>query len=188
MRPATYLGALFAALAAGWTIPADQPDGVYRVSYDANGTAAHTLIAPPLTPEEKRSLLLAPKPARSPPSRIAGRQSDATYCGSTSDAALHHQSTDNAVQALKNQCNPGGIASGYDFYSIAGSTVAYVCNFGSTSWTCTVNDLTNDYAHITNICGWYQSGWRIRWPATNRGAQIGYEPSWENFCGRGTSG
>ncbi|EAQ85485.1 predicted protein [Chaetomium globosum CBS 148.51] len=167
MRPATYLGALFGALfagpAAGWTIPADQPDGVYRVSYDANGTVAHTLIAPPLSPEEKRSLLSAPKPGRSLPSRITGRQ-------------------------LSNQCNPGGIARGYDFYSIAGTTVAYVCNFGSTSWTCTVNDLTNDYAHITAICGWYQSGWRIRWPATNRGAQIGYEPSWENFCGRGIDG
>ncbi|EAQ87464.1 predicted protein [Chaetomium globosum CBS 148.51] len=62
------------------------------------------------------------------------------------------------MHALKNQYNPGGIAAGYDFYSIAGTRVTYVCNIGSASWTCTVNDLTNDHAHTTQVCGWHKSG------------------------------
>lgn len=188
MHPPTYLILLAATVAAsGFTVPAGQPDGVYAVSYDDNGTAIHTIIGEAVSQEELSQIITArdPEPELKSPSRILGkRQSDATYCGS-SFQNLDHGDTDAAVEALKRQCNPGTVPGGLDFYSIAGSVVAYVCNHGSVNWVCTRNGLTNDFALITNTCGLYKAGWRVRWTQGNQGAQTGYEVSHAKFCGRG---
>lgn len=173
-------------MASGFIVPSDQPDGVYGVSCAENGTETHTLLARALSEEEFAQLTArnAHEELTKPPSRIVSRQSDATYCGS-SQQNLDPGSTDKAVGALKDQCKPGAINSGLNFYSKSGSTVVYICNYGSNAWLCTRDDLTRDYAQITSICGRYKSGWRVRWPQGNTGAQTGYETVNAKFCVRG---
>ncbi|KAK4241746.1 hypothetical protein C8A03DRAFT_40840 [Achaetomium macrosporum] len=180
---------LLSGLVAGFTIPADQPDGVYGVTFDNDGKAIHTLIGPPLNQTEVAQLLAAraaaPEPMIPSASRIHARQKDATYCG---NYGLDHASTDAAVEALKFHCQPGAVNAGMDFYSISGSTVAYICNIGKKGWVCQRSDLTSDYAHITDVCGWYMSGWRQYWRDGDTGAQTGYEDRNANFCDRGIDG
>jgi hypothetical protein len=170
-------------MVAGVTVPQDQPDGVYTVTYDSDGNANHTLIAPPLSKEEVARRVAARGLESVNPSRILARQKDSTDCG---NYGLDRASTDAAVEMLKGQCTPyGSISSGYNFYSISGSTVAYICNVHWNAWTCFRDDITNDLRHITNICGLYMSGWRRYYRDGNTGAQTGYEDRNAEFCDRG---
>ncbi|KAK3303447.1 uncharacterized protein B0T15DRAFT_513625 [Chaetomium strumarium] len=186
MHPAALL-LLLPGLVAGFTIPADQPDGVYIVNFSNDGEAIHTLIGPPLNQTEVAQLAARAAAPRKPmtPSRIHVPRAPGIGCGNYD---LDHGSTDAAVEALKFQCQPGAINRGMDFYSIAGSTVAYICNYGSNAWACQRSDITNDLQLITNVCGWYRAGWREYWRDGNTGAQTGYENRDANFCGRGIDG
>ncbi|KAH8889210.1 hypothetical protein GQ53DRAFT_825529 [Thozetella sp. PMI_491] len=169
---------LFLNAVVGFTIPADQEDGVYMVHYDDAGEAVHTWLHGPVNESEiteaatKRDGLL----------RIARRDSDSVDCGGYD---LAHADTDNAVEALKRQCDPSGaISQGLDFYSIAGSTVAYECNFGNKAVICTRNEQGGSFDKITGVCGSYRAGWRT---IQNSAAwySIGYEDRGAKFCGRG---
>lgn len=196
MRAPAYLALLTAMVAShaaamaaagphsGFTVPKGQPNGVYSVSYDTNGTAIHTLIAEPLTDQEFASHQAAA--ARAPHARaLQSRQSDSTSCGGY---GLNPGDTDRANAGLGVQCTPGAVSIGRDFYSIWGSVVSYVCNYGSTGWVCWASDLSADYVRITQTCGNYNAGWRVRWLSGSTGAQSGYEGSGARFCGRGTNG
>jgi hypothetical protein len=166
--------------ALGFTIPEGQADGVYSVSYNAEGLPIHHFISgavkgsvSPYVSERELS----------GKSFLHARRTDARKCEGHD---LDHGSTDGAVEALKQQCDPaGGIGGGRDFYSVSGSTVAYICNYNSASVVCTRNLLTDSYSAITSACGLYRSGWR---DLTGNGYRysIGYEPFGNNFYGRGT--
>ncbi|KAH7123524.1 hypothetical protein B0J11DRAFT_506596 [Dendryphion nanum] len=175
---------LFVATVAstGFTIPSDQPNGVYTVTYDAEGRAIHTLIGSPVNHTEG-----SPNPlvSRSPNKlSLLARQADAVHCGGYD---LNRPNTDNAVEALKNQCSPGAIGGNLNFYSISGSTVAYVCNYNGAAVACTRNEIGESADRITGVCGSYRAGWRnlVR---DGRNIQIGYENTGSKFCGRGTLG
>jgi hypothetical protein len=190
--------AAFAATAAatGFTIPGDQPEGVYIVSYDNQDEPIHEFIsslgveggssiAPDnsteidvILKEEKEGLAAK----RSLYHRLHRRESDDRNCGGND---LDHN-TDMVVEALKRQCDPAGAIGGAkDFYSIIGSTVAYVCNFKTHKPVACWRDLlTASFTAITETCGAYRSGWRIM-KAKDYHFSIGYEPADKKFCGRG---
>jgi hypothetical protein len=173
MYSPAYLILLFTvtAIAAGFTVPKDQPDGVYSVSYE-NGTDVHTLIAPAVSQAEVAHITAArDRQIRSQKSRLDARQYDDTSCSGYE--MKDHGACDAAVEALKNQCNPGAINTGKDFYSISGDVVAFLCNMGKNAWVCRRNDITDDYAWITKVCGWYISGYRNRGSGDSR-ISIGY--------------
>jgi hypothetical protein len=155
------------AIATGFTIPTNQPDGVYEVSYDASGHAAHVFIAEAVAVSQAQNL---------------ETRNDGVECGGYS---LNGGNTDSAVDALKRQCDPRGtIGKGLDFYSISGTTVAYVCNFGNGAIPCFRGDITKSYESITNACGRYQAGWRTLNNSTHW-YSTGYEHTGAFFCGRG---
>ncbi|KAM7205687.1 hypothetical protein V8F33_001013, partial [Rhypophila sp. PSN 637] len=147
----------------GFSIPPGTANGVYSVHLDANDTAIHTLLAPALSGEE-HAQLSSREPARlsSALSRITARQS------------------------LKNQCTPVGAVNGNrNFYSIYGTTVAYICNMNKDAWTCQRHEVETAYPAITSFCGWYKAGWRNEERPGKGWASTGYERTGSNFCGRG---
>jgi len=190
--------AAFAATAAavGFTIPEGQPEGVYMVSYNDQDEPIHEFIssleveggssiAPDnsteidvILEEEKEDMEVK----RSLYHRLHRRESDDRNCGGND---LDHN-TDTVVEALKRQCDPAGaIAGGKDFYSIIGSTVAYVCNFKfHKPLACWRDQLTASFTAITEACGSYRSGWRIL-KGEDYYYSIGYEPADKKFCDRG---
>ncbi|KAK4215833.1 hypothetical protein QBC37DRAFT_371563 [Rhypophila decipiens] len=164
--------------------PPGTANGVYSVHLDANGTAIHTLLAPALSGEELAQLS-SREPARlsSALSRITARQVSAGGCHTYE---LDHGSTDIAVESLKNQCTPVGAVNGNrNFYSIYGTTVAYICNMNKDAWTCQRHEVEAAYAAITSFCGWYKAGWRNEERPGKGWASTGYELTGSNFCGRG---
>ncbi|CAG8974526.1 hypothetical protein HYALB_00005796 [Hymenoscyphus albidus] len=92
-----------ASIQASWTVPADQPDGVYSVSVDEAGIAHHELLEPPTV--ERRALVnsaISPKPA------LLSR-ADITI-------NLNHGDTDAVVGNLKSQCGSGGVMGAHLSY------------------------------------------------------------------------
>lgn len=195
MRYSSALIALFASLVSantgvpvpdeGFTIPANEGDGVYSVYINENGTAVHELIAPALSAKEKREIAARDPTVLSGVSRIEARQHEALTCGGY---GLDRWSTDWAVEGLNRQCNPGAINGWRSFYAIEGSTVAYICNLAGDGWVCKRDEVSADFAHITRFCGSYRAGWKNKSWHANLAAQIGYEDKGARFCGRGTSG
>jgi hypothetical protein len=163
-----YPSILFAAtaMATSFTIPPNQIDGVYEVSFDHSGRPTHTFLREITNTTEPHHLTT---------------RDDGSYCGNYN---LDPLSTDRAVAALKAQCNPGAVGNGLDFYSISGSTVAYFCNFGAAATVCQSGEIGDSYARVTNACGRYRAGWRSIHDS-GRWISIGYEASNARFCGRG---
>ena len=172
--------ALFIGAVAGFTIPQGQPDGVYAVSSDAKGVDVHTFLSAPVNSTE--ALSISATAAKFPRRGLAARQTQEIGC---QHYELNHVNTDEAVEALKRQCGPGAINSGYNFYSISGSTVAYICNMGHTAVICESNGVGEVFGRITGVCGRYGAGWETRWADRNTGATTGYEDRSAKFCGRG---
>jgi hypothetical protein len=168
--------------ANGFTIPDNLQDGVYAVSYDAGGEAIHTLIRGPVDtsgdalPRDRYA-----RAADSRPSLFARLSEDSVQCASY---GLDHSSTDNAVEALRRQCNPGAVGQGLDYWSMSGSTVAFFCNFGGTGTLCLLNEINDSFGRITNFCGSYTAGWR-NIKDDSRSVSIGYDDRNTRFCGRG---
>jgi hypothetical protein len=172
------------APAFAFTIPERQPDGVYQVSSDVDGHDIHTFLRGPATSQElacfsQRNFEDADLDQKS---HLSVRQSDHIDCGGYS---LEPAGTDSAVAAHKAQCNTGAVGVGLDFYSIAGTTVAYFCNFGSAAQDFQVDEITDSYSRITGTCGLCYSGWRTI-QNTALWVLIGYEDRNSKFCGRGT--
>ena len=157
--------ALFAGMVAttaafdGFIVPRDAADGVYSSYLDANSEPVHEFVAPALTKDEVAELAAREPPATgSSPSRITARFYDSIECAGYE---LNHPDTQAAVTKLKNQCTPqGAINSGRSFWSKHGGVVAYICNFGSSAWSCNPKDINADFQAITSKCGSYKSGWR----------------------------
>ncbi|TRX88846.1 hypothetical protein FHL15_010305 [Xylaria flabelliformis] len=150
--------------ATGFRVPEGQPDGVYRVNYDSAGSAVHTWLRAPVGTTDQ-------VPTSGTTRSMHVRDYDYIDCGGY---GLNSGDTDRAVASLKAQCNPGAVNSGYDFYSISGSTVAYICDLGGSAIVCQQSELANSYAKITGTCGRYGSGWETVDTAAYK-YQIGYE-------------
>jgi hypothetical protein len=167
-----------AVASTGFTVPNSQADGVYQVTYDVEGLPVHTFLHGPITATEPRSLKPAVAKKRS---TLKARQADRLSCGNDQ---LNHGNTDEAVQALMGQCAPTAIGGNRDFYSIAGSVVAYICNYNGAAVACSRDETWDSLQKVSVFCGAYWSGWRN---INNNGKniQIGQEPKSAKFCGRG---
>ena len=175
---------LLAASAAGFTIPDGQPDGVYSVHIDANGTEIHTLLS---LPDEinnaslPRSIVVNAKDVRK---RQQADDFDVVCAGYD----LGPGDTDTANALLDMQCGSGSIVKwGEDFYAISGCTVAYFCNFSDTFIiaVCSAYERGQADLAITNACGLYRAGWTDG--DEDILADINYSYGYENFCGSGSS-
>ncbi|KAF2111395.1 hypothetical protein BDV96DRAFT_602997 [Lophiotrema nucula] len=184
MRVFQYLPILIAtATSRGFTIPDGQPEGVYQVSYDANGNAIHTFLHGPINHTESTSLdSKAIRAASYGGSPLLARQSEEVHCASY---ALPQQDTKDAIEGLKRQCDTGVIRGNLNFYSWIGGTVVYLCNLNATPTTCNRNDIDYSVNRIAGICTSYTSGWNIR-RRRGRDVSIGYERTGSNFCARGS--
>ncbi|CAG8971513.1 hypothetical protein HYALB_00005409 [Hymenoscyphus albidus] len=168
-----------AAAATGFTVPEDQADGVYAVVYDNNGEAVLNQLRGPATEielvESKHRSLARPLTERD----IVQQKYD---CASPI-LDLNPGDTDSAVAALERQCNPGAVGKDLDFYSKAGNTVAFFCNFGSAATNCLANEIGDQLFQITLRCGRYRAGW---WTMQDkdRWVSLGYDAANSHFCGR----
>lgn len=174
---------LTSVAATGFTIPDNLQDGVYAVSYDAEGKATHTFLRGPLDASE--AALPKHRYARDADTRspLFTRNEDSLHCAQPK-YELDHTSTDNAVNALRSQCNPGAVGQGLDYWSMSGSTVAYFCNLGGTGTLCQLNEINDSFNRITGYCGSFWAGWR-NIDDGSRSISIGYEDRYTKFCGRG---
>lgn len=109
----------------------------------------------------------------------------ATWCGCGFD--MNHGNCDAAVADLIEQTGHGDGVScnlGDSYYSIRGDVVAFACNNWPTSVDTSADkfqwtdwQLTNSYATITKLCGWYVAGtnnwdggwWKIDFNTPNIG-------------------
>ncbi|KAJ7720758.1 hypothetical protein DFH07DRAFT_760708 [Mycena maculata] len=155
---------LFVSAAVCFTVPANQPAGVYMVTYNADGTETHALLS-------------------------------LTETNGTIPAATARSATPSAkFGASKRQISGGTntiFCGGRDFYSIAGCTVAYFCNYRDTADTCFQYEWVNVIQNaVTPTCGSYWTGWD-QFNSEARQNQYGYENlcgAGNNYCGRGTNG
>ncbi|KAF4617072.1 hypothetical protein G7Y89_g15075 [Cudoniella acicularis] len=176
-----------AATSQGFTIPDNQPNGVYKVSVDANGVETHTLLRGLIenytyvsTEPNKPLPTLHATSAKFRRQDLTGQNNIA--CGGYS---LVTSDVVSAVGNLEAQCGNGAfVGGGKNFYSITGGTVAYFCNFSGGTNNCYASEMVEAAERITNDCGSSNGGWDI---VPDRQCQYGYERQPGNhFCGRGT--
>ncbi|KAJ7465394.1 hypothetical protein B0H11DRAFT_2049823 [Mycena galericulata] len=183
---------LFVSAAVCFTVPANQPAGVYMVTYNVDGTETHSLLS--LT-ETNGTVPAATARSATPSAKFGASKrqipggNNAISCGGYE---LNHGDTDAAYNALGQQCGGGAsVQSGRDFYSIAGCTVAYFCNYGAYADTCFQYEWVNVIQNaVTPDCGSYWAGWD-QFYSSARQNQYGYEDvcgAGGNYCGRGTNG
>lgn len=155
------------------------------MSTDDSGNSVHTLVGPAVKD-------FKPRGDSSKRSNIKRTLQGANNigCGGT-DFSGSPGTTNDAVAALKFQCNGGPtggglVRPGKDFYSVGGKMVAYFCNFSTMDNNCYGDEVDDAIANrITARCGSYQSGWDL---IPDRAAQYGYEDISAKFCGRGRNG
>ena len=166
--------------AAAWTVPADQPDGVYSVQADEFGGFKHTLIRHTATATATNATPnLTTRSAKFHPKRD-NTGSNNIDCGGY---ALSPSDLANAQRELENQCGNGAfVQGGLDFYSITGDSVVYYCNFSDDINNCFASEASDAFARIVSDCGPNNAGWDTI-PA--RSDSYGYESVGANFCGRG---
>lgn len=156
-------------------------DGVYKVSTDASGLSTHTPISPIIKTAFKPR---GTNTKRSNAKRVLQGAHDIGCSG----YGFLGVDADNAVQALKNQCQGGSTGGGevsanLDFYSVFGSVVAYFCNYSSLSNHCYQDEIQDAIqTRISAQCGSYVAGWDI---VIDRALEYGYQSPSSNFCGRG---
>ncbi|KAI0401898.1 hypothetical protein F4802DRAFT_600582 [Xylaria palmicola] len=175
MRFASLIPLLISSTKA-FTIPEGQPDGVYQVTKDANGTEIHTLLGE-LEEFESGSAHHGRRAVSA--SEAAGT----VICGGYQ---LPHGDADAAWTSLGNMCGNGAhvLARG-DVYALSNCVVAYFCNQGDHAVYCFSSDKDQGVRDITNSCGSYWSGWEFTHPPTGQ-VQVGYEDvcgAGKNFCG-----
>ncbi|KAJ7501907.1 hypothetical protein B0H11DRAFT_2275073 [Mycena galericulata] len=184
---------LFVSAAVCFTVPANQPAGVYMVTYNADGTETHSLLSLTETngtvpAETVRSAAPSAKFGASK-RQISGGQ-NLIGCG---DYELAHGDADTVYNALGQRCGGGAsVAGNTDIYATAACTVAYFCNFSSNGDTCFEYEWVNVIqGTITPRCGSYYAGWD-QFEGAARQNQYGYEnfcAEGKNFCGgRGING
>ena len=166
--------------AAAWTVPEGQPNGVYSVFTDNSGVSIHTLIR--LITDTNATTELTTRSAKFYPKRQGlNPGSNEIGCGGY---ALSNSDNAAASGALEAQCGNGAfVRAGYDFYSIAGGSVIYFCNYSGQTNQCFRSEAVDAFQRITAECGEGVAGWD-QVPARND--QYGYERTGSKFCGRRT--
>ncbi|KAF4869244.1 hypothetical protein CGCSCA1_v011637 [Colletotrichum siamense] len=176
-------------LDGGFSIPDDIPDGVYSISYDDSGLAVHTAI------EDLEVRDIGAVPSIETRDRAGGatlgKRDWYHDCGGIQN--MDHGATDRAVDSLKWECGGGKeIGVGERLYGISSGggqrVVAFFCLFShrGNRRSCYSDEAAQRFASITNVCGWYVSGWTDWWSGSTKEYTYGYHVLGDNnnFCGR----
>lgn len=172
------LAALLTGPALAFRVPQGQPDGVYSVHLDANGTEFHQWLADPS----------APLPNTPPSISKRTPQLSESYLVNCWGRNLDHEATDAANADLDRQCSTGVLVSrGNSIYAKRGGVVAFACNRRADytvrceGW---VRSMCSE--RITGRCGRYVSGecWADpqAWGPGN--SNYGYAEENAGFCQR----
>lgn len=148
-----------AAQTSGFTIPHDQPDGVYNVVTHPDGAEEHILMGTiDYTPAVARSGRT--KDIKDIESREALDGEVPNYVGCYgSNGPLSIPDTDAANNALDAQCSHfNDLGYRKSFYSKSGCIVAYFCNFQA-GWGCSPGTRQDWSRRITDQCGNYIGGY-----------------------------
>ena len=139
-----------AAAQSGWQIPQDQPDGVYSVSKNADGSFEHTQVATS-APARIRGMTRLEE--------VAAPNLDKRQISSTCQSYSLDPSTNNLVfGSFISRCPSSTIGDG--LYVTENDVVVYWCNYGS-------NQCNTTYAHIgiqtalSARCGSFVAGWYV---------------------------
>lgn len=187
---------LLSGAAHAFVVPADQPNGLYAVVTQADGQDVHIPIDG-LSNQEVVEVIAAhnitipttkpnlPARARSSSSFMSKKERrDVTDTVSCANYRLNEGDCDAAVNGLDNNCGDSKfLPPGTKFYYVAGSVVAYMCDFGRDGSTCSRGLIDDSNRRITSSCGLYVAGWR-----TQQGPTWWYSNGYENrgdggFCG-----
>lgn len=186
MYIATLLLLLTIPAVLGFTIPKDQPDGLYSVSYDDAGVEIHTLIQLYADFVEHRDVDTARRNATS--ENLEKRQ-----CGGSADidrgttvclgVFLNSRDTDSANGVLDATCGTGfTVKPGSSTYAKVECTAAYFCNFGDFDDLCyrAEREAVADNK-INPTCVPYWAAYLHTYPlGTNR---RDFEYGWVDICG-----
>lgn len=151
-----------------FVIPKGQPDGVYLARVDGSGNEIHERLsdAPEISAREANPL---------------ERRAAQAWCGC--GIILNNGDTDVANRNLANRLQRGtNIGAHQSLYSVAGSAVAFACNYSGGSKVFSGDVIGQNNAKITAACGRYTAG---SWGEGGSWA-TGYMRSGENggnFCG-----
>jgi hypothetical protein len=158
-----------------FTIPRGQPDGIFSVYIDANGTETHSRLAYASTTIPSTFSTISKR------SRLAE-----TYLANCWGRDLDHDATDTANADLDQQCNSGvSVGRMMSIYAKRGGVVAFACNRRSAEpQRCFAQGRDICSQRITNKCGRYVSGecWADPdvWGPGN--PNYGYAEDTANFC------
>jgi len=183
--------AMSAATISAFKIPAGQPDGVYRVDVNEDGTDNHTFLLPPTTADDVQSTIARSiHNSKAPISRI---QRDLTFpeTNTCQGYALNKADNDAAFNGLSKICGEGIITTtAKGTYSISGDVVVYWCNYPTQACngctpgqTCSPTDASVSLQqYLTDACGSYYAGW-TSWVREAYGQDlVSRNPG---FCGNG---
>lgn len=143
---------LAASVQGTFTIPKGTPDGVYGVSYDADGNANHfskrdgtnfTTAKPGLEPSDIQN------------KHSFSKRADGPKCVENG-AVLARNDITQAQYALADACDASGdefIPDHGNRYSKFGAAVVSVCNYGVKSQHCYSSELNSDLSEVQDLCG-----------------------------------
>ncbi|KAI8944744.1 hypothetical protein F4801DRAFT_570617 [Xylaria longipes] len=167
MRFSSVLLCITGALATSFHIPQGQLDGVYGVSYNADGSENHTRLGD----IETELRILAIRGA------TVQKRSGVITCD-PNEGGLNANDNGAAATSLANQCGFGAAVGAHlNYYSIKGCSVAYFCNFKKHSQVCTSGNAWASFNDVNNICGSNVAGWE-KYYDSDGNDQYGYQ--W--FC------
>jgi hypothetical protein len=150
--------------------------GVYRAYYDKEGREVHELVAP-LEPKDINARDLSDiLPVSTNPLSKRGQR---IYCGCGFN--MNENDCNIAVNNLENQFGGNGIVGPYlSWYAIAGSVVAFFCNYSGDYYEISSSVYADILAAITDACGQYIAG-SYGSPSTDG---VGYMRYYDglNFC------
>lgn len=161
---------------SGWTIPEDQPSGVYQVAVDASGNSKHVLV---------RDLDASTNSALSNAADLSKRENTGINKVQCFDYLLNATDANAAVEGLESQCNGGGfMKKDANYYVKVGDIVAYACNYSDGPNVCYGDEVKDGLARkVSVVCGNFIAGYNH---VRVRGLRFGYEKKDAKFCdGRG---
>ncbi|KAI1194915.1 hypothetical protein F5X97DRAFT_327012 [Nemania serpens] len=164
MRFSVLFSLMGAVAATSFTIPEGQLDGVYGVSYNADGSENHTRLADIST--ELRTVAIR--------GATIEKRSGVITCDPR-EGGLNSGDNGAAATSLANQCGFGAAVGAHlNYYSIKGCSVAYFCNFKKHSQVCTSTNAWNSFNDVNNVCGANVAGWE-KYYDSDGNDQYGYQ-------------
>ena len=163
---------------AAFTVPADQPNGVYSVSTDSSGASSHTLLRS-IDSANSKPMLSASSAEVLP--KADDDSPDSIGCG---DYTLFDRDVNAAAQGIYDRCGTGfNVEAHKDIYALYGGTVSYFCNYSDGTNQCDAGEAQDAFSRVNATCGMNTAGWDIN--ADVRKDSYGYEARSVVFCGIG---